>query len=184
VPDPSEISRILNRSREGDADALEELLPVVYEELRQLASAHMRKERAAHSMQPTDLVHAAYLRLVNESETGWQNRAHFFAIAARAMRQILIEHARRRGAQKRSAPGQRITLSEATTKGGSDIDLIALDEALSELALLDERKSRILELRFFGGLKHPEIAETLGVSLNTVEKDWYAARAWLLGRIS
>lgn len=152
----------------------------LYGELRTLAAAHMRRERAAHTMQPSDLVHAAYLKLVDE---GWNDRAHFFAVAARAMRQILIDHARKRGAQKRQAPGQRITLSEATVEDGA-IDLLALDEALTELATLDERKSRILELRFFGGLSNPEIAEALGVALNTVEKDWYAARAWLRARLS
>jgi RNA polymerase sigma factor (TIGR02999 family) len=182
VPD---ISRILTRSREGDSAALEELLPVVYAELRRLAAAHMRRERSAHSMQPTDLVHAAYLKLLDGADAGWQNRTHFFAIAARAMRQILIDHARRRSADKRTNPAeQRITLSEATAKPGDVLDLLALDEALAELAGLDERKARVLELRFFGGLKNPEIAETLDVSLNTVEKDWYAARAWLRARLA
>jgi len=183
MPDRSEISRILQRSREGDADALEELLPVVYAELRGLAAAQMRKERADHTMQPSDLVHQAYLKLIDDAQAGLENRAHFFAVAARAMRQILIDHARKRGAQKRKDPGRRITLSEAAVDGPG-LDLLALDEALTELAALDERKSRILELRFFGGLHNPEIAETLGVALNTVEKDWYAARAWLRGKLS
>ena len=181
----ADISLILSRSRDGDEQALEELLPLVYGELRQLAAAHMRKERAAHSMEPTDLVHAAYIKLLHDTDAGFENRAHFFAIAARAMRQILIGHARKRAALKRQQPGeQRITISEATADDANTLDLLALDEALNKLAELNERKARILELRFFGGLQNPEIAETLGVSLNTVEKDWYAARAWLHARLS
>jgi len=183
MPDREELSTLFRRSREGDEAALEEILPIVYGELRTLAAAQMRQERADHTMQPSDLVHTAYLKLLDDTRTGIENRAHFFAIAARAMRQILIDHARRRGAAKRKAPEHRITLSEASVDGPG-VDLLALDEALTELAGLDERKSAILELRFFGGLTNPEVAETLAVSLNTVEKDWYAARAWLRGRLA
>ena len=179
----SRVSRILQRGKAGDAEAYDELVPIVYDELERVAAAYLGRERFDHTLQPGDLVGEVWLRLTVARERGFESRAHFFGVAARAMRQILVDHARRKGARKRTAAGERLTLSEATADDQPDLDVLALDEALAELSELDERKSRILELRFFGSLSNPEIAETLGVSLRTVEGDWYAARAWLRNRL-
>ena len=185
------IARITNRSpdvtgllhawREGDDAALGRLLPVVEGELRQIARRCMRGERAGHSLQATALVNEAYMRLVDTRRVRWQDRSHFLAMSARLMRRILVDHARAHGYRKRGGGAQRVTLVDAL--GGSDErprDLVALDDALEALARKYERKARVVELRFFGGLTVPETAHVLGVSEDTVLRDWKLAKAWLL----
>lgn len=160
--------------------SLDSLLPIVYQELRRLASSYLRRERPGQTLQPTALVHEAYLRLMKDRPNRWQNRAHFCAIAAHSMRQILIERARARGALKRGGANPRVTLDEALVAGGDQsIDLIALDDALTRLAELDPEQARLVELRFFGGLTIEETAEALGISPATVKRHWTVARAWL-----
>jgi RNA polymerase sigma factor (TIGR02999 family) len=164
----------------GDRQSLDSLLPVVYQELRRLAAAYIRNEKPGQTLQPTALVHEAYLRLMKDRPERWQNRAHFCAIAAHSMRQILIERARARNAQKRWGDKARVTLDEALVHGGEQsVDLLALDSALERLAALDPEQARIVELRFFGGLTVEETAEALGVSPATVKRHWTVARAWL-----
>jgi RNA polymerase sigma-70 factor (ECF subfamily) len=166
---------------QGDPDALEALLPLVYEELRQLAGRCMRGERSDHTLQATALVNEVYLRLIDVQRVRWQNRAHFFAMAARLMRRILVEAARARDAQKRGAGAPTVSLDEALVvpiEPGND--LVALDEALTALAAVDSRKSRVVEMRFFGGLSLDETAEALQVSRDTVKRDWKMAKLWLL----
>jgi RNA polymerase sigma factor (TIGR02999 family) len=159
---------------------LDALLPVVYEELRRLAAAYLRRERPGQTLQPTALVHEAYLRLMKDRPGRWQNRAHFCAIAAHSMRQILIERARARGAQKRGGARQRVTLDDALVAGGErSIDLVALDQALDRLAALDPDQARLVELRFFGGLTVEETAEAMDISPATVKRHWTVACAWL-----
>ena len=156
------------------------LLPVVYEELRRLAAAYLRRERPGQTLQPTALVHEAYLRLIKDRPGRWQNRAHFCAIAAHSMRQILIERARARGALKRGGAQARVTLDEGLVAGESrGIDLVALDEALERLEQLDPEQARLVELRFFGGLTIEETAEAMAISPATVKRHWTVARAWL-----
>jgi len=163
-----------------DRQSVDALLPVVYQELRRLAGAYLRREKPGQTLQPTALVHEAYLRLMKDRPGRWQNRAHFCAIAAHAMRQILIERARARNAQKRWGGQARITLDEAVAgKSGQSIDLLALDHALERLAALDAEQARIVELRFFGGLTVEETAEALSISPATVKRHWAVARAWL-----
>jgi RNA polymerase sigma factor (TIGR02999 family) len=179
------ITQLLIRWRNGDQTALDELAPLVYIELRRLAKYYMRRERPGHSLQPTDLVHEAYLRLVDEKEIDWQNRAQFFGIAAVRMRHILVEHARSRQAAKRGGGKYRLSLSEADRiEKKHEVDLLALDEALQRLESLDQQKSRIVELRYFGGLTIEETAEALRISPATVKRDWRMARAWLRSEIS
>jgi RNA polymerase sigma factor (TIGR02999 family) len=174
------ITELLIRWREGDKAALDELMPQVYGELRRLASYYLRKERPDHTLQPTALVHEAYLRLMNEKKIDWQNRAHFFGIAAVRMRHILVEHARSRRAAKRGRGGCRISLSEADGFAERrDINLLALEDALKKLEEMDSQKVRIVELRFFGGLTIEETAEVLKISPATVKRSWTMARAWL-----
>ena len=164
----------------GDRQSLDSLLPVVYQELRRLAAAYIRNEKPGQTLQPTALVHEAYLRLMKDRPERWQNRAHFCAIAAHSMRQILIERARARNAQKRWGDKARVTLDEALVRGGEQsVDLLALDSALERLTALDPEQARIVELRFFGGLTVEETAEQLGVSPATVKRHWTVARAWL-----
>jgi RNA polymerase sigma-70 factor, ECF subfamily len=164
----------------GDRQSLDSLLPVVYQELRRLAAAYIRNEKPGQTLQPTALVHEAYLRLMKDRPERWQNRAHFCAIAAHSMRQILIERARARNAQKRWGDKARVTLDEALVHGGEQsVDLLALDSALERLAALDPEQARIVELRFFGGLTVEETADELGVSPATVKRHWTVARAWL-----
>ena len=156
------------------------LLPVVYEELRRLAAAYLRRERPGQTLQPTALVHEAYLRLMKDRPDRWQNRAHFCAIAAHSMRQILIERARARGALKRGGAQPRVTLDEALVAGGErSIDLVALDEALEHLAAFDPEQARLVELRFFGGLTVEETADAMNISPATVKRHWAVACAWL-----
>lgn len=180
---PSEVTRLLQEFQRGNPDAAERLMPLVYDELRRLASSFMRRERSDHTLQPTALVHEAYMRLVDQRSVEWRDRSHFLAIAAQAMRRILVDHARRRGAEKRGG-GNRVTLQESmAVSEGQEVDVLALEEALHELETLDERQVRVVELRFFGGLTVEETAEALGVSAPTVVRDWRHAKAWLRRRL-
>jgi len=159
-------------------------MPLVYEELRRLAQHYLSREQPGHTLSSTALVHEAYLRLVTQKEMTWQNRAHFFAVASRMMRRILVDHARRHGYAKRGGGAMTLSLDEAMAAGNPrEIDLIALDDALDSLAKLDERQSRMVELRFFGGLSIEETSEVLGVSAPTVKREWASARAWLYREI-
>jgi RNA polymerase sigma-70 factor, ECF subfamily len=163
-----------------DRQPLDSLLPIVYQELRRLAASYLRREKPGQTLQPTALVHEAYLRLMKDRPERWQNRAHFCAIAAHSMRQILIDRARARGALKRGGAQPRVTLDEALVAGGErSVDLLALDEALERLAKLDPEQARLVELRFFGGLTVEETAEALDISPATVKRHWTVARAWL-----
>ena len=169
----------LKRWRAGESQALDRLLPMVYAELKRMAAAQMQRERASSTLQPTALVHEAYLKLVDASQVDWQDRAHFLATAARAMRQVLVEHARARGAQKRDF-GERVTLTSIDPPDPRDtVDLLALDQALGRLEALDARKARVIELRVFGGLEFAEIGALLGLSRATLDRDFRTARAWL-----
>lgn len=165
----------------GRAEALDELMPVVYAELHRQAEMFLRRERVGHTLQPTALINEAYLKLIDQKQVTWQNRAHFFGVAGRAMRRILVDHARARHRDKRGGNAENLPIDAAEFAASPDkgVDLIALDEALSRLAELDERQSRIVELRFFGGLNVEETAEALGVSPATVKNDWRSAKAWL-----
>lgn len=179
---PERITQLLEEIRQGHASAADSLLPLLYDELHRMADNYLRSERLNHTLQPTALVHEAYLRLVRQDRTDWQNRAHFCAVAAQAMRRILLHHARDRVAAKRGGDALRLTLSDsdvAAMPGVSDIDLLALEDALQRLVTLDERQARVVELRFFGGLTNEQAAEVLGVSERTVKADWQMARAWL-----
>ncbi len=177
---PVDITRFLSDLDSGNRRAVAELLPVVYADLRRMADSFFRKERRDHTLQPTALVHEAYLRLVDGKGEGYQNREHFFRVAAVVMRHILIKHARARGAQKRGGEQERVPLAEEmAVELPSDVDLLALDEALTKLGELDARQAQVVELRFFAGLSVEESAEVLGVSKRTVEGDWQLARAWL-----
>ncbi len=173
------VTRLLADAADGSEHAVARLLPLVYRELRALAASQLRRERRNHTLQPTALAHEAYLRLVDQ-EIPWQNRSHFFAIAAQAMRRVLIDYARAQHAVKRGAGAARVTLDEAVALvEAQSIDLIALDEALSRLAARDPREAKIVELRFFGGLEVEETAELLHLSPATVKREWVTARAWL-----
>jgi RNA polymerase sigma factor (TIGR02999 family) len=180
-PEP-EVTALLRDWSGGDRAALERLMPLVYAELRKVAAGYLKSERPDHTLQPTALVHEAYLRLVDQRGVNWQNRAHFFGIAAQMMRRILVDHARRRQAAKRDAPVFRLE-----TAGGAgaekDPELLALDVALEGLEALDPRQARIVELRFFGGLTVEETAEVAGISPATVKREWQTARAWLAREI-
>jgi RNA polymerase sigma factor (TIGR02999 family) len=165
---------------DSDQRALDRMLPFVYDELRGLAALYLSRERPGHTLQPTALVHEAYLRLINQRQANWRNRAQFLGLAAGMMRRILVNHARDRAAQKRGGDGERVSLSLVEAPSGRpDVELIALEEALNRLAERDARKARVVELRFFGGLTTEEIAEVLQVSVATVEREWSFARAWL-----
>jgi RNA polymerase sigma factor (TIGR02999 family) len=185
---PKAVTEWLIAWSQGDEAALDQLIPLVHEELRRLAKRYMRRERgqrAARTLQTTALVNEAYLRLVDAQRVQWQNRAHFFAIAARLMRQILVDYARTQNYAKRGGGIQPISLDEAQTIAAERApDLVALDDALKSLSAIDERKSRVIELRFFGGLSVEETAEVLKVSPDTVMRDWRLAKAWLLRELS
>ena len=177
---PDEVTELLRAWRSGDEDADARLVERVYATLRNLAVAQLRGERPEHTLQPTALVHEAYLRLVGQREVDWRDRAHFFGLAAVTMRRVLVDHARIRQADKRQAEGRRLTISAAIdAPDDREIDLISLDEALSRLAQLSARQARVVELRFFAGLDIDETATALGVSEGTVKGDWRLARAWL-----
>lgn len=177
--DPKTVTEALNAVARGDGKALDRLLPVVYQEMRRLAAGYLRNERPGHTLQPTALAHEAYLRLVGRDDP-WQNRAHFLGVAARAMRDILVDHARRRKAQKRGG-GQPATFlnEDILVAGGRPIAFDDLDQALVDLARLSERQARVVELRYFGGLTIEETGQVLGISPVTVKRDWVTARAWL-----
>jgi RNA polymerase sigma-70 factor (ECF subfamily) len=177
--DPSsDVTRMLREWRAGDPSAADRLLPVVYGELHRLAASYLRRERTGHTLQSTALVNEAWLKLADQSAS-WQNRAHFLGVAAQAMRRILVDHARRKSAQKRGGDGLRVTLGDVAAKESNEVDLVRLDVALEKLAALDERQARMVTMRFFAGLTVEETAEALGVSEKTVKRDWAAAKAWL-----
>ncbi len=179
-PSPPDITQMLIDWSNGDREALDRLLPAVYTELRRQAARHLRRERAGHTLQTTDLIHEAYLRLVDQKNVRWQNRAHFFAVAAQSMRRILVDHARRRHRAKRGGSAIALPLDEGLVVAAEkSIDLLALDEALTRLAAIDVRQSQIVELRFFSGLSIEETAAVIGVSLTTVKDDLNMAKAWL-----
>lgn len=182
---PPEISALLTDWSNGDKSALDRLFPLVERELHRLAHSYMRKENPDHTLQTSALVNEAYIRLVDQHSTAWQNRAHFFGIAAQIMRRILLNYARDRGRIKRGGNATQVSLSEiAVISTENSEEIIALDEALKRLAAFDERKGQVVELRYFGGLSVEEAAEVLGVSAVTVMRDWSLARAWLRREIS
>jgi RNA polymerase sigma-70 factor, ECF subfamily len=175
----AEVTQLLIALREGEREAVDRLVPLVYAELRRLAAFYLKSERAGHTLQPTALVHEAFLRLV-DADVQWQNRGHFFALAANLMRRILVDYARKYQAEKRGGGEAKVSLEEAFVFAQErPREMIALDEALQRLAEIDPRRSQVVELKFFGGLSHEEIAEVLGVHKNTVLRDWNLARAWL-----
>jgi RNA polymerase sigma factor (TIGR02999 family) len=174
------VTGLLLAWRGGDEAALEQLVPLVHEELHRIARGCMRGERAGHSLQATALVNEAYLRLIGAQQVDWQNRVHFLAVSARLMRRILVDFARSKRYQKRGGGAQAVSLDEALVVVEPGKDLVALDDALEALAKMDERKARVVEMRFFGGLTVEETASALGVSPDTVMRDWRIAKAWLL----
>lgn len=174
-----EVTQLLERWREGQSEALDELLPLVYEELRRLAAHYLGKERRGHTLQATALVHEAYVRLLGKP-LQVEDRSHFFAVAARAMRRVLVDHARRHQADKRIGPQDKVSLEDGPELSVQpDVDVLALHEALERLGQVNPRQAKLVEIRYFGGLKNREAAEVLGVSLGTVERDWQVARLWL-----
>lgn len=185
IPDKKEITRILNEISAGDSTAVNRLMPLVYDELRSLARRYMNRESAGHTLQPTALVNEAYLKLVNQDKVDWHGRTHFFAVGATTMRRILVDHARRRGRQKHGGGFKRVTLDESlAVSPGKDEDILAVDDALERLEEIDPQQAKIVELRFFGGLKVDEVAEVLGVSKRKVEAEWTVIRAWLRRELS
>ena len=182
---PQNVTQLLLGWGQGDKEALDRLVPIVYDELRRQAARYLRRERVGHTLQTTALIHEAYLRLVDQKNVHWQNRAHFFGIAAQLMRRILVDHARTKKRAKRGGSDVRVSLGDvqAVVKG-KDLDVVALDEALDRLSEIDEQQSKIVELRFFSGLTVEETAEVLGISTATVKRDWSMARAWLHREIS
>lgn len=180
TPAPKEVTQLLIAWGNGEEEALEKLVPLVYDELRRIARRHMKREPAGHTLQTTALVNEAYLRLIEQKEMKWQNRAHFFAISAQLMRRILVSMARARHANKRGGEARQVPLDEALVISEERAaELVALDEAMNELAALDPRRSRVVELRYFGGLSVEETAEVLKISPETVMRDWKRAKAWL-----
>jgi RNA polymerase sigma factor (TIGR02999 family) len=186
MPEPESVTRLLVRWGDGDQTALTSLMPIVYRELHRLASNYLRRERPGHTLQPTALVNEAYLRLINQKSTRWQNRAQFYGIAAQLMRRILVDHARQHQAGKRGGSDQeRLSITSADQFGAKErpsalpLDLLELHEALKELESIDPQQGRVVELKFFGGLSIEETSEVLGVGHATVERDWKMARAWL-----
>jgi len=179
-----DVSALLQAWSQGHVEARDRVMEVVYQELRRRAAAYLRRERAGHTLQPTALVHEAYLRLVDQHATAWQNRAQFFGIASQMMRRILVDRARARKTAKRSGQWARVTLDESLKEQPPrDVDVLDLDAALTDLAAFDPRKSQVAELRFFGGLTLEEAGQLLGLSVATVEREWQVARAWLYGRL-
>ena len=185
VDHTSPVSDLLRAWGQGDTQARDDLLPMVYAELRAQAVRYMQRERRDHTLQPTALVHEAYMRLVGQARVSWQNRAHFFGLAAEMMRRILVDHARKHQAAKRSGAAMRVAWDErAGATPPLDCELLLLDQALAELAVRDPRQARVVELRYFGGLSEQEAAEVLAVSRATVTRDWQVARAWLFRRMT
>ena len=180
----AEVTRLLQEWSNGQEQALDRLVPQIHRELRKLAASYLRKERPDHTLQPTALVNEAFLKLIDQRAVKWQNRAHFFGIAAQAMRRILVDHARAHAAGKRGDGARKVPLDDAIMIGGTvDIDLLALDEALTRLAAIDPQQSRVVELRFFGGLTMEETAEVMHISPATVGREWRMAKAWLFAEI-
>jgi RNA polymerase sigma-70 factor (ECF subfamily) len=180
----TDITLLLDRLRNGDSAASEAIIPLLYVELRAVAARCLKSERSGHTLQPTALVHEAFLKLVDQKDADYRSRGHFMAIAAMVMRRILVSHAEKRAAAKRGGKAARIPLDDEVGAGGErSIDLIALDEAMDKLARLDPRKAKVVEQRFFAGSEMSHIAENLGVSLSTVKRDWEYARTWLMREI-
>ncbi len=180
TPSLQDVTGLLLEWQQGDGDALDKLTPLVYDELRRIAHRYMQQERGGHTLQTTALVHEAYVRLVGGQKIEWQNRAHFYGVVAQVMRHVLIDHARRLQYIKHGGDAQRISLEDvAVMPHARAAELLALDEALDELARLDPRKARVVELRYFGGLSIEETADVLDISAMTVRRDWRAAKAWL-----
>ena len=186
APDNAHITQLLIAWSDGRREALDDLMPIVYADLRRVAAGYMRREAAGHALQPTALVHEAYVRLVDQKQVKWRNRAHFFGVAAVLMRRILVDHARRRRAEKRGGDWERVTLAgdEVAADTHKEIDVLALDEALERLAQFDPQQERIVELRYFGGLTIDETAEVVGISAATVVREWTIAKAWLRADLS
>jgi RNA polymerase sigma factor (TIGR02999 family) len=187
MEDASEgVTQLLQALRAGDRDAEGKLLEVVYGELHRLAARHMRRERADHTLQATALIHEAYVRLIDQRAKDWQNRAHFYGVAAQVMRRILVDYARTHRTAKRGGGQYKVSLDDAPPlmTGEQSDELVALDEALSRLAQFDARQSRVVELRYFGGLNEEETAGAIGVSSRTVKRDWALAKAWLYGELN
>jgi RNA polymerase sigma factor (TIGR02999 family) len=183
--EPGEVTRLLYELKAGNRAAEEQLVPLVYEELRRIASNRLRHEAIHHSLQPTALVHEAYLRLTRLQEIDWQSRSHFFAVSATLMRRILVDHARANQARKRGDGMGTITINDALFPAPErEPEILALDEALDRLAKLDERQSKIVELRFFAGMSEEETGHVLGISARTVKRDWRAAKAWLFAELN
>lgn len=184
---PPDITLLLHAASSGRRDDLDALMSAVYKDMRRLAAAHLDGERANHTLSPTALVHEAYVKLIDQRNTNWNDRLHFFALAARIIRRILIDHARSRDARKRGGAVDRTMIRldlRDVSAPESDIDLIALDEALEDLSQLDARQARIVELRYFGGCTLDEVAEMLGIARRTADRDWHAAKAWLMVRLA
>ena len=186
MSDASEnVTQLLVDWSRGNKEALDRLVPIVYQELRRQAARYLKRERAGHTLQTTALIHEAYLRLVDQKNVHWQNRAHFFGIAAQLMRRILVDHARARNRAKRGGSYIRVSLNEeSAVASAKDLDIVALDQALNRLAEIDPQQSRVVELRYFSGLNVDETAEVLGISPATVKREWRMAKAWLHREIS
>ncbi|HVE56900.1 MAG TPA: sigma-70 family RNA polymerase sigma factor [Pyrinomonadaceae bacterium] len=180
-----EITRILKSWSGGNREAVDDLIPLVYDELHKVAAQYLRRQRPDHTLQPTALVNEAYLKLIDISNVNWQDRAHFFAVASQTMRHILVDHARAQAREKRGGGAQKLSLDEAISLSSEkEVDVLSLDEALNQLAAIDEQQSKIVELRFFGGLTVEETAVVLKISTATVKREWRIAKAWLYGKIS
>jgi len=180
-PEARDITQILRDWTRGESDAINELMPLVYEELRRQAARHLRRENRDHTLQTTALIHEAYLKLIDQRNVEWQNRLHFFAIASQAMRRILVDHARTKHREKRGGNDNKVPLDDALAVGTAErnVDLIALDEALTRLGAIDEQQVRVVELRYFSGLSLEDTADALGISRATAARDWSMAKAWL-----
>jgi len=179
------VTELLNQHQEGDKDAMEKLLPVIYAELKKIAAAYMRKERPGHTLEATALVNEAYFKLIDQNNVQWQSRAHFYGVAAQIMRRILCDHARAKQAEKRGGKDIRIPLEDILNLGHQvDSGIVELDDAIKRLAVLNERQAKVVEMRFFAGLSNEDIAETLGTSLATVKRDWTFAKAWLFKELT
>ena len=185
MPSPDAISDLLRAWGRGDVQARDNLFPLVYRELRRRAAAYLRRERQDHTLQPTALVHEAYLRLAGQDRVTWQSRAHFFGVAAQMMRRILVDHAREHQSAKRTGSALRVALDDRIGSAVPlDCEVLLLDEALRELAILDSRQGQIVEFRYFAGMSEQEVAEVLDISRSTVTREWHTARAWLYRRIT
>lgn len=182
---PGEVTRLLVLLKGGEGRARDSLIPLVYNELRRIAAAHLRREAPQHSLQPTALVHEAYIRLVDISQIDWQSRAHFFSVASTLMRRILVDHARAKRSEKRGGKETAVAFDEALVPSPKrSTDILALDDALNTLARLNERQAKIVEMRFFSGLTEEETGDVLGISVRTVKRDWRVAKAWLFSQLA